>query len=234
VVASGEETGSQNCPCLCVRHQRLAIRSGLEDGEEAVKSSEAAAAIAARNGAPPVVTEIPLGTRLSDANAKKVIANITDYRTTRIVQTEGGAESESRCYGKDSVLDTFHRRKNMHKLLSQMCCDANMSEQEARPMREALDRHLDEQGDPEDEEEEEELEDAEPEELTRMLHDALDRMIAGDRKRKGVVAQDNRSTAMDARKFPMSKICHCCGNLGGVKEFQKMEREHAARRAHLI
>lgn len=161
-----------------------------------MKSSEVAAAIASRNGAP--VTEIPLGTRLSDANAAKVSSGVVDYRATRIIQTQGNAEAESRAYGHDAVLNRFDRRKRLQRALDQLMSDAGMSEAETRPLRDALDRELEEEG-PEDEEEDEEP--AEDEELrgaSKWLHDALDELLTKLHKRKAVVASDARSVAMDS------------------------------------
>jgi hypothetical protein len=100
-----------------------------------MKSSEVAAAIAARTGAPVV------------ANAAKVSSGV-DYHKTRIIQTQGNAEAESRAYGRDEVLEGFFRRKQLHNLLDRMMCDAGMSESESRPLRDALDRHLDEEAEP--------------------------------------------------------------------------------------
>jgi hypothetical protein len=202
-----------------------------------MKSSDVEREIAQRNGAT-VVTEIPLGTRLSDRNAKKVFSGVTDYRATRIIQTEGAAESESRAYGRDAVLDKFDRRKKLQRALDQMMSDAGMSEAEAGPLRDALERELDED-DPEDEEESEDEEPAEGEPpATKWLHDALDQLLGMDRKRKAVVAKD-RSVAMDAccaecaaldaSDARRKKICFadCASQARWWKAAREARRQHA-------
>jgi hypothetical protein len=198
-----------------------------------MKGSDVEREIAQRNGAT-VVTEIPLGTKLSDRNAKKVFSGVTDYRATRIIQTQGAAESESRAYGRDAILDKFDRRKKLQRALDQMMSDAGMSEAEAQPFRDALERELDED-DPEDEEESEDEEPAEDEPTAtghKWLHDALDQLLGMDRKRKAVVAKD-RSVAMDAA--PKKKICCVdCASLDGIKGFRQAQRAYEASRAHLI
>jgi hypothetical protein len=198
-----------------------------------VKGSDVEKEIARRNGGASVV-EIPLGTRLSDANAKKVTANITSYRDTHIPLTEGGAQSLARAYGKDEVLDGFFRRKQMHALLNKMCCDANLSDSEARPLRDALDRQMDEEGPEDEDEEEEEPEESEDELSAAGLHAALDQIIADDLKRRGVVAKD-RSIAMDAGRRRKKKIC-CfdCATLAGLKGARVARRAFYAARARVI
>jgi hypothetical protein len=155
-----------------------------------MKSSDVEKEIARRDGAP--VAEVSLGTKLSDANAKKVSKGVVDYRETRIVLTEGAAESTPREYGRDAVMADVFRRKRMHSLLDGMCCDANIDLHEAQTLHDKLDHSLD------SDEPLEEEEDA-PTGRNKVLHDALDKLIARDRKRRGVVAAD-RSTAMDASR----------------------------------
>jgi hypothetical protein len=94
---------------------------------------------------------------LVDRNAQ-AIRNVTRFSDTRIEVREGAVESQP--YGRDAAIAGFNRRKKLHGVLDAMCCSAGMTEAEATPVHDALDRHLDESGEPEEEDDdEEEIED---------------------------------------------------------------------------
>jgi hypothetical protein len=78
---------------------------------------------------------------LVDANAAKVHRNIAPFTSTRIILTQGAAESTP--YLRDAALAGVHRRKRFHTALDKLCCDLHMTDEEAKPIHEALDRHLD-------------------------------------------------------------------------------------------
>jgi hypothetical protein len=58
-----------------------------------------------------------IGQLLVEENDKKVVANVIDYRKTRIACTEGGAESLPIPYMRDAAIAAFHRSKSMHQAL---------------------------------------------------------------------------------------------------------------------
>jgi hypothetical protein len=122
--------------------------------------------------------------QLCDKNAE-AIRNVTRFIDTRIGAKEAAAQSTP--YGRDAAMTAFYRREGLHADLDKMCCDINMTEEQAKPIHEALNRHLDaeEAGESASDDEPPEADDdaeenEKPERISipaRDMHAALDKIL---------------------------------------------------------
>jgi hypothetical protein len=143
-----------------------------------------------------------IGQLLVEENDKKVVANVIDYRKTRIACTEGGAESIPIPYMRDAAIAAFHRSKSMHRALDRVLCDSTIAQSspEYERLHDALDRTLDESPvEQDDEEEEEEEEEISASRISELQSDRrAGRMRSGDSRRAPQAIHDLLDMILDS------------------------------------